>query len=311
VFYVKVAFGKREVTKRLILKNILIGILFAALWASASVATKIGIRSADPLVLANVRFLLAGGGMLGFAYLVVPAKSPLPRGKEWGRLFIFSLFNTTLYLSAFVISMREVSAGIGSLSTAIGPLFVIVLSAVWLQRRLKWFEAVGVALGLSGAALATWPLLQDSHATVRGLLILIAGIVSVSGASVYYARLDWRLPNLVINGWQVLLGGLTLLPFTIYFADGQHTQFDLPFWFSVGWLIIPVSVLSLQLWFYLLRQDAVKASLWMFLCPIFGFTYSSLFLKEPLSWHTFAGTALVVGGLYAAQREKFSKHIES
>ncbi|MEI7586974.1 EamA family transporter [Runella sp.] len=293
------------------MKNILIGIFFAALWASASVATKIGIRSADPLVLANVRFLLAGGGMLGFAYLVIPTKSHLPRGKEWGRLFIFSLFNTTLYLSAFVISMREVSAGIGSLSTAIGPLFVIMLSAVWLQRQLKWFEAVGVALGLSGAALATWPLLQDSHATVRGLLILIAGIVSVSGASVYYARLEWRLPNLVFNGWQVLLGGLTLLPFTIYFADWQHTRFDLQFWFSVGWLIIPVSVISLQLWFYLLRQDAVKASLWMFLCPIFGFAYSSLFLNEPLSWHTFVGTALVVGGLYAAQREKFSKHIES
>lgn len=289
------------------MKNILIGILFAALWASASVATKIGIRSADPLVLANVRFLLAGGLMLGFAYIVIPTKSPLPRGKEWGRLFIFSLFNTTFYLSAFVISMREVSAGIGSLSTAIGPLFVIVLSAVWLQRRLKWFEAIGVTLGLSGAALATWPLLQDSHATVRGLLILIAGIVSVSGASVYYARLDWRLPNLVINGWQVLLGGLTLLPFTIYFADWQHTHLDAQFWFSVGWLIIPVSVVSLQLWFYLLRQDAVKASLWMFLCPIFGFAYSSLFLNEPLSWHTFAGTALVVGGLYAAQREKFQR----
>lgn len=289
------------------MKNIFIGILFAALWASASVATKIGIRSADPLVLANVRFLLAGGLMLGFAYLVSPSKNPLPRGREWGRLFIFSLFNTTLYLSAFVISMREVSAGIGSLSTAVGPLFVIVLSAVWLQRQLKWFEAVGVVLGLSGAALATWPLLQDSHATVRGLLILIAGIISVSGASVYYARLEWRLPNLVINGWQVLLGGLTLLPFTIYFADWQHTKLDAQFWFSVGWLIIPVSVVSLQLWFYLLRQDAVKASLWMFLCPIFGFAYSSLFLNEPLSWHTFVGTALVVGGLYAAQREKFQK----
>lgn len=289
------------------LKNILIGIFFASLWASASVATKIGIRSADPLILANVRFLLAGTLMLGFAYVIIPTKSPLPRGHEWGKLFIFSLFNTTLYLSAFVISMREVSAGIGSLSTAIGPLFVIILSAVWLQRRLKWFEAIGVALGLAGAALATWPLLQDSHATVRGLVILIAGIVSVSGASVYYARLEWRLPSLVINGWQVLLAGLTLLPFTIYFADWQQTYWDAQFWFSVAWLIGPVSVLSLQLWFYLLRQDAVTASLWLFLCPIFGFTYSSLFLNEPLSWHTFVGTALVIGGLYVAQREKFRR----
>jgi drug/metabolite transporter (DMT)-like permease len=289
------------------LKNIFIGILFAALWASASVVTKMGIRSADPLVLANVRFLLAGGLMLGFAYLFIPSKSPLPRGREWLQLTIFSLFNTTLYLSAFVISMRELSAGIGSLSTATGPLFVIMMSAVWLQRRLKWHEAIGVILGLAGAALATWPLLQDSYATVRGLLILMVGILSVSAASVYYASIERRLPNLVFNGWQVLLGGLILLPFTLHIADWKSTRWDGQFWFSVGWLIVPVSIVSLQLWFYLLRQDAVKASLWLFLCPVFGFTYSSILLHEPLSWHTFVGTALVVAGLYMAQREKFQR----
>ena len=93
-----------------------------------------------------------------------------------------------------------------------------------------------------------------------------------------------------------------LLPFTIYFADWQTTRWDAQFWGSVGWLIVPVSVISLQLWFYLLRLDAVRASMWLFLCPVFGFTYSSFFLGEPLSWHTFVGTALVVAGLYVAQR---------
>jgi probable blue pigment (indigoidine) exporter len=288
------------------LKNIIIGLFFAALWASASVATKFGIRSADPLILANVRFLIAGGLMLGFAYLVQGRKNPLPKGKEWGQLLIFAFLNTTLYLSAFVISMREVAAGIGSLSTATGPLFVIIISAFWLQRRLRWYEAVGVVLGLSGAAMATWPLLQNSYASARGLSILMAGIVAVSAASVYYSKVKWQLSNLLINGWQVMLGGLMLLPFTLYFADWQRAQWDIQFWASVAWLIIPVSVISLQLWFYLLRLDAVKASLWLFLCPIFGFTYSNLLLNEPLSWHTFAGTALVISGLYVAQRDKFS-----
>lgn len=288
------------------MKNIIIGLFFAALWASASVATKFGIRSADPLILANVRFLIAGSLMLGFAYVVQGRKNPLPRGKEWGQLLIFAFLNTTLYLSAFVISMREVAAGIGSLSTATGPLFVIIISTLWLQRRLRWYEVVGVVLGLSGAAMATWPLLQNSYASPRGLSILMAGIVAVSAASVYYSKVKWQLSNLLINGWQVMLGGLMLLPFTIYFADWQRAQWDIQFWASVAWLIIPVSVISLQLWFYLLRLDAVKASLWLFLCPIFGFTYSNLLLNEPLSWHTFAGTALVISGLYVAQRDKFS-----
>ncbi|TAF01665.1 MAG: EamA family transporter, partial [Runella slithyformis] len=46
------------------MKQILTGIAFAALWASASAATKFGIRTADPLILANVRFLVAGSLLL-------------------------------------------------------------------------------------------------------------------------------------------------------------------------------------------------------------------------------------------------------
>jgi probable blue pigment (indigoidine) exporter len=286
------------------LKNILIGVGFAMLWASASTATKFGIQVADPLIIANVRFMIAGLLMLAFVYAT--SKNATPRGQEWKYLGIFALLNTTIYLGAFVLSMREVAAGIGSLSTATGPLFVIVISALWQKRSLRWFEIVGVMLGISGAALATWPLIQGQVATPKGLLILMTGIVSVSAASVYYSSVSWRLSTLSVNGWQVFIGGILLAPFTLFFADWSGTQWNAQFWLSVGWLIIPVSVISLQLWFYLLRQDAVSASFWLFLCPIFGFTYAHLLLNEPLSWHTFVGTLLVILGLYVGQKEKFS-----
>lgn len=129
--------------------------------------------------------------------------------------------------------------------------------------------------------------------------------MSVSAATVYYARIPWKLSALVINGWQVLLGGLLLLPATLLTADWHATTWNRQFWASVFWLIIPVSVVALQLWFYLVRQDAVRASLWLFLCPIFGFIYSSALLGEPITVFTFLGTGLVLGGLYLAQREKF------
>jgi drug/metabolite transporter (DMT)-like permease len=287
------------------MRQLLPGILFAMLWASASVATKIGIRSADPLVLATVRFLIAGPLMLAYAYRR-PASSAWPRGAEWRHLLVFSILNTTVYLGAFVLALREVSAGIGSLSTATSPLFITFFSALWLKRPLRWYEGAGIVLGLVGVGLATYPLLATSYATVRGLLILLVGMVSVSLATVYYARVAWRLPTLAINGWQVLFGGLALLPVTLLWANTSATRLDSQFWGGVLWLVFPVSVAALQLWFYLVRQDAVRASLWLFLCPIFGFVYASLLLGEPVSWFTFAGTALVLGGLYLAQRNKFS-----
>lgn len=287
------------------LRQLVIGLLFAMLWASAAVATKFGIITADPLILANIRFILAGGGMLLFAYLVRRGENRMPAGKEWLHLAIFGFLNTTVYLGCFVIAMKSVSAGIGSLSTATSPLFIMIISALWMKRALKWYEIVGMLLGMTGVGIATWPLLQNSHATVGGILVLMFGMFSVSVATVYYARIKWNLSNVVINGWQVFLGGLLFIPITFFFADFGRTQLDLRFWLSVGWLIIPVSVVALQLWFYLVRKDAVRASLWLFLCPVFGFLYSWMLLNEPVTWFTLAGTLLVIGGLYLAQREKF------
>lgn len=266
------------------------------LWASASVATKFGVQSAAPLVLATVRFLIAGSGMLLVAY-VFQKGNPMPMGAEWKRLTIFAALNTTIYLGLFVLALKQVSAGIGSLSTATNPLFITLMSAIFLRRPLHWRESAGLGLGLIGVCVAAYPLLGQAYATVVGLLILLGSMLSISAATVYYARFNWRLPNLVINGWQVLIGGLLILPVTLLTTDISATTFDGQFWASVGWLIGPVSVVALQLWFRLVRADAVKASLWLFLCPIFGFAYSSLLLGEPITLYTIAGTILVVGGL--------------
>lgn len=283
------------------------GLLFAALWASASVATKFGVQSVHPLILANVRFFIAGTGMLLFAYGVQrnrasSFKDAWPTRTEFRQLTIFALLNTTIYLGAFVLALKDVSAGIGSLSTATNPLFIALLSALWLRRMPRRNELGGLLLGIVGVGVATYPLLQNSYATVGGLLILLVGMVSVSAATVYYASIEWRLPTLVINGWQVLLGGILLLPFTLIFADFGSSHYDERFWASVFWLILPVSVAALQLWFYLVRQDPVRASLWLFLCPIFGFIYSYLLLGEPITGYTFVGTTLVIGGLWLGRK---------
>lgn len=283
--------------------GILPGLLFAALWASASVATKFGVQSVHPLILANVRFFIAGIGMLLFAYgmhrsRVTASKRIWPEGVEWRQLTIFALLNTTIYLGAFVIALKQVSAGIGSLSTATNPLFIALLSALWLRRMPRPNQLCGLLLGLVGVGVATYPLLQNSYATVEGLLILLVGMVSVSAATVYYARIEWQLPNLIINGWQVLIGGVLLLPFTLIFADFTTAHYDGRFWASVFWLILPVSVAALQLWFFLIRKDPIRASLWLFLCPIFGFAYSYVFTGEPITGYTVAGTGLVIGGLW-------------
>src|SRR5687767_10092757 len=86
------------------------GLLFAVLWASASVAGKFGLLSVEPLVLFNIRFL--GAGILLLTYTFISERSRLPQNNEWRQLTVFGAFNTTLYLGIFVIALQHTSPGI-------------------------------------------------------------------------------------------------------------------------------------------------------------------------------------------------------
>lgn len=290
------------------MKNIVIGIVFSILWASASVATKFGVQSAPPLILAIFRFFIAGSLLLGYSYAFPKDKTyRWPTRQEFKQLALFGFLNTTLYLGLYVYAMKYTAAGIGSLAVSTNPLIIVILSGWWLSRKPGKEEWLGIALGMLGIVIATYPLLANSVTTPLGFTILMISMTAVSAASVYYATVDWKLPNLLINGWQVLLGGIFLLPFALFMSDWSTARFDTQFYMAVLWLSLAVSVVGLICWFYLLRIDTVRASLWLFLCPLFGFFFAWWLMDEPITWYTIVGTVLVITGLYFGQKKKFAK----
>src|SRR6218665_3435429 len=137
------------------------------LWSSASVPAKFGILSVEPLLLFQFRVMLAGVVML--AYEGVIEKSRLPVPSEWKALSIFGFLNVTLYLSLFVLGIREVAAGIGSLSTSLGPLMMSCLAGAFLGTRIDRKEILALFLGVAGVGVAVYPLLLNSFATPTGL----------------------------------------------------------------------------------------------------------------------------------------------
>lgn len=280
----------------------LLGILFAALWASASAAAKIALPYIEPLAMFQVRFFLAG--VLSIAYSLIITKDRFPKGKEWVQLIIFGGLNTTLYLSLFVLSLREISAGIGSLATSTNTLIISALSTVFLGQSLKSKQWMALLLGFAGVGLACYPLWENHQATPRGLFLIFLSMLSYSVGTLYYSKIKWNLSRITINGWQVFLGGVLMFPLTWYFHVDGANQWNSIVWTSILWLIFPVSIGAVQLWLYLLKQDTVRASFFLFLCPIFGFIYANILLQEPLTWYTWTGTAMVLAGLYMGIEKK-------
>lgn len=280
------------------------GLTFSVFWASASVAGKFGLKSVEPLVLFNIRFLAAGFILLAYSALL---RYRFPSGKEWAQLTWFGALNTTLYLGIFVIALQLITPGITTLAVALNPLLISIFSAVWMKRKVKLLEWISILLGLTGLIIASYPLLKISDASLTGLILLIVSMTGYSVGAVYYASVDWKLPRLSINGWQALIGGVLLIPFTTVSFDYSGNTFDNTFWLSLLWLVFPVSILAVQLWLRLLKTDAIKASLWLYLCPIFGFIYSAWLFHEPITAFTIVGTVLVLLALYLGQNKKITR----
>ena len=272
------------------------GPLFAALWASASTATKIGLSFSQPLVIAEFRFSIAAAIMLCFAHIVQAQR--LPSGKQWKQLAIYGFLNITVYLGCYVVAMQTVTAGIGALAIASNPVFIGFLSAFFLKQKLTAATLFSIIICTAGVLCAAWPLFENASVSGNGLLLLLGSMLSYSIGAIYFSSQEWNdLSLITINGWQTLLGGLFLLPFAVFFYKSSANQFTQTFWSAVVWLAIPVSIFAVQLWLWLLQGNAVKAGLWLFLCPLFGYLFAAWLMKDAISIYTVAGVLLVIGGL--------------
>lgn len=255
----------------------------------------------QPLVIAQVRFATAGIIMIIAAHLF--ARQPLPKGKEWEQITIYGLLNITIYLGCYVVAMQHVTAGVGALAIATNPLFISFSSVFFLKQKIKPDVFVALVLGTAGVICASWPLLKDASVTVAGLSLLLFSMLSYSLGAIYFSAKKWnQLSILTINGWQTTIGGILLLPFTLFEYSRPKNHFNFKFWGGTLWLAIFVSIFAIQLWLWLLKKDTVKAGLWLFLCPVFGFAIAAWVLQDVISAYTIAGIVLVMAGLFLSQR---------
>lgn len=289
------------------MKIILLGLFFTFLWSSASIATKIGLRSTTPLTFITIRFLIAGGLLMGYTYLLNKGQYRLPRLKEWWPLILLGLMNTTVYLGATTWAMTYTTAGLVNLFVTVNPFLVAFLSYFILERKILIREWIGMLCGAAGIFIAIYPELIHSNFGMVSIIVLGLGMFSMAMGSVYFKKVHLQMPNSILNAWQLIIGGFVLLPIAYLFERKSFfIDYNFELFGSLFWLIFVLSIGAMLLWFYLLSKDPVAANNWLFLTPVFGYILSALILKEPVTLFDLTGTLFVIVGLFISGNIKFS-----
>lgn len=280
----------------------ILALIYTVLWSSASVATKIGLEAAPPLILAATRFTLAG--IFLWIVAVVFQHEPWPKDQRMGTLAILGFLNTTLYLGASFEALSVVSAGLFNLFVAINPLFVLIFEHTWMKKPVLAHQWWGLLVATIGLGLGSWQSIEQFNTPFWGVVLVICGQAAMASGSIYYHRVKVTASALSVNTWQLIWGATFLWPFALMPGLPHVVIWNRNWWGALVWLVIAVSIGAMLLWFRLLRRGAASASMWLLLTPIIGYVLGFLFLQEPVTRTEMMASTLVMTGLFIANNKK-------
>lgn len=288
-------------------RSILMGVSFSFIWSSAFTSAKIIVTAASPLMVLSLRFLISG--LLGIALArMLGQKIQLNKG-EWTVVVIIGISQNALYLAFNFIAMQWIEAGLAAIIASLLPLVVAGVCWFFLGEKTGFIGILGLTVGFGGVLVIMLDKLSGSSASL-GMTLCLIGVAALAAATLYVGRMMSSNKNvLMIVGLQMLVGSITLFPFSLIFETWSiewSTSFLLAFLYTI---LFP-GLLGTLIWFFLVRRiGPVKAATFHFLNPFFGVLVAAIILSEPLSLRDGIGVTIIMAGILLVQlsRKKIAK----
>lgn len=289
-----------------------LALLCCLLWGSSYPAIKtgyawFGIARTDipsQLVFAGWRFL--GAGLILLAWALAQRKPIVNLGARSARqLVVLGLSQTTLQYVFFYVGLAYTTGVKGSIMNATGTFFSVLLAHwVYHNDRLSHAKLWGCLVGFAGVMvvnLGRGSLDLDFTLLGEGFVVIAAFVLAA--ASIYGKQVSQRMHSVVMTGWQLGIGGATLLAIG-WALGGSLTGFTV----ASAALLVYLALLSsaaFSLWSILLKHNRVsQVTVFNFTVPIFGAALSALFLGEALwEWKNLLALVLVCAGIWLVTRE--------
>ena len=263
------------------------------------VATKYALRGFEPLLLALLRFSLAGG-VLWVVWRLRRGGERVSR-RELGRLAVLGFVSLTVYFSFENLGIARTSASEAAILIAAIPLFVVILNTFTLRERTTARQWGGIALSFAG--IAALVLLGGSGAgggSLMGNLLVLTASLSAGVYSILARRLLVSRPALFVTTFQNLFGALFMLPLAL--AEAALVGVRHPTRGATGgvlFLTVVCSITAYLLLNYAFRFVAAsKVTAFINLTPVVAVAGAYVLLGERFTPGQAAAAVVVVAGVW-------------
>lgn len=246
-----------------------------------------------PLLAATMRSLPTG------LILIIGAKIPPPGWRI--RFLILSVLYCSAFFPLLFVAAYRLPGGVASVINSLTPIVVVILSVPLLGTRISSIQIVAGLLGVVGVGLLV--LRSTARLDAVGIAAMTAVVIMMGVATVLTKR--WGHPPGMgapaFTGWTFLLGGLTLLPFTLIF-EGLPDQLTARNIAGLIYLVVISGIVAYALWFWgLERLPAASVTFLSLINPVVAAVLGWIVLDQVLNSWQLAGAVIVLVSVVLGQ----------
>lgn len=273
------------------------GIIYVV-WGSTFLAIRIGVEQVPPLLLAGLRFFIAGVAMyVWFAARATPA----PKRREWLSAILLAFLIFVVDYGCLFWAERRVPSGLAAVVLGTIPLFTALAEIVLLRtQRLTVRLSAALFTGLVGVAVLVSRTLHLGGEPIdqMGAVALVVGSLSWSIASALTKKLPLPAAKTMNSAAQMLAGGILLFVSSAVAGEFQRfhaAQIDWKGWAALGYLVVFGSIIGFTVYLWLLdHHSPTVVSTYAYVNPVVAVVLGYFAAGEPMGLRTVLGTLLVL-----------------
>jgi drug/metabolite transporter (DMT)-like permease len=272
----------------------LVVLAFAAVylaWGSTYLAIRVGVAHVPPTVLAGLRFLIAGGGML--AVLAATGRLAPTSGREKRAIALIAFAMLIGGNGLVVWAEQSVPSGLAALVVATVPIWMAGLAALPPAReRIPPTAVGGIVLGFVGVAVLARP---SADGDLAGTLALLLASFCWSCGSIYARQAGLRADPVTVTAWEMLFAGVMFLAIGTVTGGVFATDLDAAGVAAIAYLVVFGSWIGFTAYVWLLANvPAAKAATYAYVNPVIALFLGWWLLGEPITPAILVGCGIVV-----------------
>jgi drug/metabolite transporter (DMT)-like permease len=267
-------------------------------WGSTYLGIALAIETLPPLLMAGIRFLVAGVLLYLAARSFDADGGRRPDGRQWLAAAVSGTFLLAVGNGGVSWAQQTVPSGIAALVIATIPLWIALLGLAFFRERLSLRTLVGIAVGFAGVALLVSPT-AGGEVDPTGGVVLVLAAVGWSIGTLLSRGTRLTVPPLVGAGMQMLCGGAVLVVAGVAAGELGGLRLHEASLRSVAalvYLVVFGSILAFSAYVWLLRHAATSlVATYAYVNPVVAVFLGWLVLGEAISQRT-----LLAGGIVLA-----------